>query len=158
MTEETFSNISMDTDDDNLEYPIFSLDSFVDLSADIRDQEIILAESLSSSHLLYEDALSKAHDFFRGDYEVFEKSFCYAKLQILEVNKIKRKYQQDKCSDLLITAEELHTTTVGRLKDQFNEKPEELKLVLLKKENLKRQILRKLPKKLRTFKDEWVRA
>ena len=148
----------MDTADDEDEYPISSLDNFGGLAADIREKERTLAESLHSSHLVYEDALSKAHDFFNGEYEVFLKSYCYANLQILEVNKITRKYQQDKCSDLRITAEELRKTTVGRLTDQFKDKPEELKIVLNKKENLKKQVLRKLPRKLQTFKDEWVRA
>jgi hypothetical protein len=148
----------MDTRDDNHEYPISSLDNFAGLAADIREKERSLAESLHSSHLVYEDAVWKAHDFFNGDYEVFLKSYCYHNLQLLELNKIKLKYQLEKCSDLRITAEELHTTTVGRLTDQLKGNPEELKLVLQKKENLKRQVLRKLPQKLKTFKDEWVRA
>jgi hypothetical protein len=119
----------MDTRDDNHEYPISSLDNFAGLAADIREKERSLAESLHSSHLVYEDAVLKAHDFFNGDYEVFLKSYCYHNLQLLELNKIKLKYQLEKCSDLRITAEELRTTTVGRLTDQFNENPKELKRV-----------------------------
>ena len=148
----------MDTGTGFLEYDISSLDNFVNLAADIREKEETLAESLASSHLIYEGALSKAHDFFSGNYEAFLKSFCCAKLQSIEVDKITRKYQQDKCSDLRITAEDLHTTTVGRLTDQFKENPDDLRLVLLKNENLKKQVSRKLGQKLKTFKDEWVRA
>ena len=148
----------MDTESDVLEYSIAPLDNFVNLEAGVREKEANLAESLASTHFSYEVALSKAHDFFGGNYETFLKSFCCAKLQLIEVEKITRKYQQEKCRDLSITAEELHTTTVGRLTDQFKDDPENCRVVLLKKENLKKQVSRKLGHKLQTFKDEWVRA
>ena len=85
----------MDTGTGFREYDISSLDNFKDLGVDIREKQNTLAESLASSHLMYEDALSKAHDFFSGNYDAFLNSFCCAKLQSIEVDKITRKYQQD---------------------------------------------------------------
>jgi len=148
----------MEEETDGMELGIPSLGNFSNLDPDHREKEIQIAESLAAKHLLYEEQVSIAHDFFGGNYENFLKSFCFAKLQNIEQQLIIQNFQRDKCRDLKINAQDLRRTTVTQLQEKFRENPEECQLVLQKKENLKKQISRKLGLKLKTFKDQWVCA
>jgi hypothetical protein len=139
-----------------IEHSIPSLDNFPNLDPAIREKEENLAESLAASLLVYEEKVSLTHDFFIGNYAAFSNSLCFAKLQNLELQKIKQNFQIP--SKLNITAEDLHKTTFSQLKEKFGENTVECTLVFREKARLKKQISRKLSAKIKSFKEQWVRS
>jgi hypothetical protein len=149
----------MEPENEFIEHDISSLEKFQGIPLQLRKDQESLAESLASSNLVFEQQVSKAHDLFVGNYEAFMDSLCYAKFENIELNKVIQNYQRDKCRGLPITAQVLNTTTMGKLRAQFQEKPAaELEIVLKRKEAMKKYLQRNLELSLKRLKDTWVRV